>query len=316
MKLKNKNYEEFFVDGTGFRIPFKKTQLFVISTCTDDTKPIPIFFALSNDFTTKNYIFILNYFNQKILSLKSKIIHCDFEMALLQAVLKFTKNLKVCFFHFAQIIVKNGRKMKKINDIINEDDIIITKSCRKIFYFILQSSIFLHKDNIAHHLNFLKILAFGKKIEFKLLKYIAENFLEGKFGYIFFQSFDRHNTNNISESFNSRLERFSYKNKPTIKILLDFLIFETKRNNRNLQTNWEIDEIMTKKNLLYEYVTIPKDTYENYEKGLYECLRNIDINYVQTYIQNEEEDETLNMEFEDITDEDINDEDIKEDFLN
>ena len=140
------------------------------------------------------------------------IIHCDFERSLLSALQNFQVTIQPCFFHFCKVLVEKSTKIVyKYKTLENKNEPII----RNFFISILKYSMFIRKDNIQFFVNYVKNTSINN-MELELLDHVNRNFYKGRFSDIFFCKHVRHSTNNISESYNSRLSTH-YNKKPTVR---------------------------------------------------------------------------------------------------
>ena len=278
LSLWNQKFTDLFIDGTGFRVPIKKAQMFVISACEAQNKPVSLLYVITNDLREKNYVSILNYLQRNILKIKNKRIHCDFEQAILNACKALRLKIRVCFFHFAQIIVDNTKKYK--TSLLAQHDIVHSTNCSKLMHLLLKCGFFLHKENLVFHIELLNE-NIKNNLEQKLVDHIVGSFFTKKYSEFMFQKIELHQTNNIAEAFNSRLEKFTPLNKPSLNQLMNFLIFETKRNFRDLKNN-ETKDVRggLLNNDLYHYVNSPRVDYISYKDGLQSILKKIDKKFI------------------------------------
>ena len=279
LSLWNEKFTDLFIDGTGFRISIKKAQMFVISACKSQNKPVSLLFIITNDLRTENYVSILNYFQSHIFKIGKKRVHCDFEQAILNACEFMKLEIRVCFFHFAHILVDNAKRLK-VSLLAQNDEVVHTVDCSKLMHLLLKCGFFLHKNNYDFHKIILEENV-RSDLEEKLVARIVYSYFEKKYSKFMFQKIELHQTNNIAEAFNSRLEKFTPLNKPSLNQLMNFLIFETKRNFRELRNNDDRDIRGGVLNSgLYRYVNTPQNDFQAYKDGLQLVLTAIDSRFV------------------------------------
>ena len=130
------NYSHIFIDGTFFSAPKGVYQIIITRVALESHhKYFTTSFTLSSNKKEDTYkeIFKINNNNIKEYQLKNKHkinfrpknIHCDMEIALINAnqFIWLYSNVKICYFHWNQAMEKNRKKYKDIleNNVSNNE---------------------------------------------------------------------------------------------------------------------------------------------------------------------------------------------------
>lgn len=207
---------EFFADGTFDCCPKPFVQLFSIfgenGSTNESTNAVPLVYALLSDKKQSTYFALFEILKSQ-LNWDPQILHCDFEMSILNSIEQFCPTVKIvgCYYHWSRCI---WRKAKKLG-------ISKTKSKRDKRTICLCSVLPLLPSEIFEEgWNYIKEESNGAN---KLVQYIERYWIQGNFEKfssrisVFSQ---RHRTNNVLESFHAKLSRrINSKNVIMVRLL-------------------------------------------------------------------------------------------------
>ena len=225
-QLKDLDNEQYFIDVTYKIIPYKYHlyKLLTMKAFNKKTKNTKLCILITIKYEDENSFYYTFKYLKEFLNFKPKIINIDFSNSLYKAIKfknLFNDNIKIifCFFHYSQSII---RKMKSLKIIKN-------KLTKKGFSILLNIQIlsFLKPELIKNYAKFLKN-NLKESEEINLYKYIDNYWLNSK-GISFMNYYDyiqKNNnynlkylffTNNVIESFHSKLSNYLPKGRTTSK---------------------------------------------------------------------------------------------------
>lgn len=232
--------DDFFFDATFKSTPKPFYQLMVIhgdtGSTTDKTKISPLFFALMSDKKENSYFALFDIIKTRFPEWNPIKIHADFEIAPTNALDVIfsecpTVIIKRCYAHFVRSLYKKAKTLglkakiyKRIVGLYSALPLLPQEFIQEGLEYIKTECMNMEKMNV--------FMAYFDKYYVKSEKFVRE----------WCVSSERHRTNNVCESWNSKLNKSINKNYVTVLKLLHTLkedftaknTFEKKRDRLQL----------------------------------------------------------------------------------
>ncbi|KAL0810826.1 hypothetical protein ABMA28_010136 [Loxostege sticticalis] len=212
--------KEYFGDAT-FRTPYPFSQLFTIHGAlgdgSTDTNVVPLVYALMSDKKETTYFALFDILKANFEDFHPQKFHCDFEFAPSNALKAIFPDvtLKKCYYHFTNSI---WRKAKSLQIKKNKRYRRIVGLCAALAllpqHLVIQGWTYVQEQaNDIQNENMTTFMRYMKRTWLKSDDYVSQWCVYN----------ERHRTNNVAESFHSRLNRLINKNYVTIFKLLHVL---------------------------------------------------------------------------------------------
>lgn len=215
--------DEYFGDATFDCCPYPFSQLFIIHGETGsgitETAAVPLIYALMPDKKEETYITVLQLIKSQLPTFKPKKYHCDFEIAEINAFRKEfpSVNMKGCYYHWCKAVWKKSKKLK------------IKSKYDKRIVGLTASLPLLPAEHIEEGLDYAKLESRGKEKLKLFFRYIDRFWMTKKFNNILCVFGERHRTNNIAETFHSKLQReINKRNTSLLRLLVKLKDIESK----------------------------------------------------------------------------------------
>lgn len=204
--------KEFFVDATFHSCPKPFYQLLSIHGDFGSTEFLintrPLIYALMPNKKQISYDIVFQMIKSQLPELEINLIHCDFEIAMWNAILKVypNTNIKGCYYHWNRNMWRMGKKLEHKR----KDEKRIVGLCATLPLLpkelIIKGWQYIRSEYESIHLKMPKFVAYVGR----LLKKPHDNI--SVFGL-------RHRTNNVLESFHSALNKCLNKNVTLLRLL-------------------------------------------------------------------------------------------------
>lgn len=229
---------ELFADGTSHYVPIKGAQLFVVSGKRPNETSFPILYLISKRKTEITYRALFSRLS-KMVSQKKLLLHCDFELAIMQGAEEYFKVVP-CYFHANQAFFATKIRMQRINGLM--ENILASKIALDNVYSEIAEAFEGREENRMtirrEFLNLLKLLMFVQpNIRDHLIQNIRARNLNGleraqltssigfmeKYSRFFPLDPSISLTNNVSEVYFSNFKS-NFERKPTLFVFIRMML--------------------------------------------------------------------------------------------
>lgn len=230
--------KEIFGDATFNCTPSPFAELFIIhgefGSTNITTNVKPILYALLSDKSSETYVTLFNLLKSQFPDWQPQKYHCDFELAALNAIQNVFPGITVvgCYFHWSQAMWRNGKKICGQRKTKSEKRLIGLCSVLPLLpNECLQSG----WDYIQLQYNSTDSL----KIK-KFLRYVKNQWLSRDVYSILSVFANRHRTNNVCESWHSKINKNLNKKTNILRLLNVLKKLTNFKNNTRVKSRSSI----------------------------------------------------------------------------
>jgi hypothetical protein len=224
-----KDIDEFFIDGTFQSCPDPFTQLVSIhgdiSKSASETHVIPLVYALMTNKSQESYMALFQMIKSEIRNWSPIKFHLDFEIATANALLAIFPEIKLkkCYYHLTKSIWKKSKELK-----------MNSKHERRVVGLFTALAL-LPMDHMSNGIKYIKDESPNTSKIMLFEKYMRQTWLKNDEFILQWNVFgERHRTNNVIESWHSRLNKDMKKRLP--KSILRLLNILVERENQESET--------------------------------------------------------------------------------
>lgn len=210
---------EFFMDGTFKSCPSPFTQLFTVhgdvNSSTETNGVVPMLFALMSNRKADSYVVLFSIIKSQIPEFHPVKIHCDFELATMNAVRHMFPTAKIigCYYHWCRCVWRKAKSLGHTKYKAERRIVQLTAALPLIPEKLLTEGWTYIKNECGDEIKMAKFINYIQR--FWINKPYLHNVIS-VFG-------ERYRTNNVLEGWHSKLNRLLNKNTVTVMRLLNVL---------------------------------------------------------------------------------------------